>query len=130
MRQSYRGRRRHSRESKSALGLRRRLWLTTLARIATGGLLSSITRRRYAAHALSPTGPLRHGLATWAVEVCTSAHDKGPPLTAERTGLLCAMRFPHFLLSFAGALWYKWAKEVLTLPALSPASLRIRWRNV
>ena len=37
-----------------------------------------------------------------------------------RVSLLCATRFQRFLLSFAGALRYKWVKKVPTLPALYP----------
>src|SRR6266511_991335 len=56
-------------------------------------------------------------------EVCTSSRDKSHTCTSARAGLLLALRFPHFLLSFASALRYKGATTVPTLPALYPGSL-------
>src|SRR5215813_1219986 len=73
MRPSCHRRRRRRRERQSALELRRRLWLTTLARIVTGDLPSGVTHRRYAARALSLTGSLTHGLTTPILDILDGA---------------------------------------------------------
>ena len=52
-------------------------------------------------------GALLCSVRVFAVEVCTSAHDKGPPSTSARVGLLFAMRCQRFLLSSVNHLRYK-----------------------